>query len=246
MPTMTHEVWGTGERVVLVHGSLATGPVEWEGQRPLAAEGYELVVPTRRAYATGAGGEDFLVDGRDVAALLGSGAHLVGHSYGGLAALVAAQLRPEAVRSLVLAEPPAFGIATAQPAVAGLVAELEVVLAADVPDRVFLERFLRAVGTPVAEMPAELLTELTALVPRLRTGRQPWHAPVPVDHLRSAPFPTVVVSGQHDQAFHAVCEVLAELSGRPLRVEPGAGHEVQLAPGFNDLLREVWADGQAR
>src|SRR5690606_18152409 len=78
------ETWGTGERVVLVHGSLATGPAEWEAQRPLAAEGYELVVPTRSAYATtGAGGEDFLADGREVAELLGDGAHLVGHSYGG-------------------------------------------------------------------------------------------------------------------------------------------------------------------
>jgi hypothetical protein len=30
-------------------GSLATGPLEWPGQRPLADEGYQLVVPTRRA-----------------------------------------------------------------------------------------------------------------------------------------------------------------------------------------------------
>lgn len=42
---------------MLVHGSLATGPLEWEDQRPLAGDGYELVVPTRRAYVT----PDFLV-----------------------------------------------------------------------------------------------------------------------------------------------------------------------------------------
>lgn len=39
--------WGDGERsrVALVHGSLATGPLEWEQQQPLTAEGYQLVAP---------------------------------------------------------------------------------------------------------------------------------------------------------------------------------------------------------
>lgn len=246
MSTATHEVWGAGERVVLVHGSLATGPVEWEAQRPLAQEGYELVVPTRRAYAAREGGEDFVADGHDVAALLGAGAHLVGHSYGGLVALVAARLRPEAVRSLVLAEPPLFDIAADHPDVARLVARLREVLAADTDNRTFLQDFLRAVGTPVEDLPVELLEELTGLVPALRQGRQPWQTPVPVDHLHDAAFPTVVVSGRHDQAFHAVCEALAREVGTELRVVAGSGHEVQLAAGeFNALLREVWrgADG---
>ena len=44
------EVWGTGERVVLVHGSLATGAEEWDAQRPLTAEGFRLTVFDRRGY----------------------------------------------------------------------------------------------------------------------------------------------------------------------------------------------------
>ena len=82
---------------MLVHGSLTTGPVEWAAQRPLADEGYQLVVPTRRAYTPQSGGvgEDFAIDGEDVAALLRDGAHLVGHSYGALVAMVA---DPEIVR----------------------------------------------------------------------------------------------------------------------------------------------------
>ena len=44
------ESWGDGTPVVLVHGSLATGAEEWEAQRPLADEGFRLLVPDRRGY----------------------------------------------------------------------------------------------------------------------------------------------------------------------------------------------------
>ena len=42
--------WGTGTPVVLVHGSLATGVEEWQAQRPLADEGFRLLVLDRRGY----------------------------------------------------------------------------------------------------------------------------------------------------------------------------------------------------
>lgn len=79
------ESWGEGTPVVLVHGSLALGLEEWEQQRPLTAEGFHLLVPDRRGYgrSPGADGEDFLRDAEDIAELMGDGAHLVGHSYGG-------------------------------------------------------------------------------------------------------------------------------------------------------------------
>lgn len=238
---MTLEVWGEGERAVLVHGSLATGPEEWAEQRPLADEGFALVVPTRSAYAVPGPGEDFLSDGEDVARLLGDGAHLVGHSYGGLVALVASHLRPAAVRSLVLVEPPLFAAAPEHPAVATLVRSLQALLAGDVDDREFLRRFLRAVGTPEDELPAGLLPRLEGMVPALRHARHPWQGEVPVAHLSAAPFPTVVVSGGHDEAFHAVCLALARDHGARLRVVEGAGHEVQLAgESFNAVLRDLW------
>jgi pimeloyl-ACP methyl ester carboxylesterase len=64
-----YEVWGAGTNVVLVHGSLATGLEEWQEQRPLAHEGFRLLVPDRRGYGRGPSteGEDFL---RDAAALV--------------------------------------------------------------------------------------------------------------------------------------------------------------------------------
>ena len=42
--------WGSGTPVVLVHGSLAIGAEEWQSQRPLAGEGFRLMVLDRRGY----------------------------------------------------------------------------------------------------------------------------------------------------------------------------------------------------
>ena len=44
------------------------------------------------------------------------GAHLVGHSYGGVIALLAAARRPELLRSLTVVEPPALRVARGKPA----------------------------------------------------------------------------------------------------------------------------------
>src|ERR687891_1786443 len=70
--------WGTATRVVLVSGSLATGGEEWQAQRPLADEGYRLLVMDRRGYGRSpADREDFLRDADDIAEVMGDGAHLV-------------------------------------------------------------------------------------------------------------------------------------------------------------------------
>lgn len=56
------ESWGLGTRAVLVHGSLATGADEWQAQRPLADEGFQLLVLDRRGYGKSPAldGEDFV------------------------------------------------------------------------------------------------------------------------------------------------------------------------------------------
>lgn len=277
-PAVPPETWGSGEagRVVLVHGSLATGPLEWESQRPLVDEGYQLLVPTRRAYASrfcenngastssasggsSAGqrasacegsfaseGEDFLVDGQDIAELLGDGAHLVGHSYGALVALVAARERPDAVRSLVLAEPPLFEVSD-HPAAARLQRDLVHLFERDVDDREFLTAFLDLVGTDVTDLPPSLVDELTTMAPALRRARQPWQTPLPVGELADAPFPTVLVSGAHHPAFTAVCVAMADELGAQHHVVAGAGHEVQqVADRFNAILLQLWRAADSR
>jgi pimeloyl-ACP methyl ester carboxylesterase len=117
-------VWGSGPRVVLVHGSVFNGPLTWKEQRPLG-EHWRLEVINRRGYGNSpppAVRSDFEEDARDIAALLGDGAHLVGHSYGAIGALYAAALRPQAVRSLVVNEPPAFRLLKGDPAADAIVA----------------------------------------------------------------------------------------------------------------------------
>ena len=119
------ETVGSGPRVVLVHGSVGSGWSTWWAQRPLE-ERFTLVVPDRPGTPPNPPVEhvDFEEQAPLVAELLEDGAHLVGHSYGGVISLYAAALRPEAVRSLTLIEPPAFGIALDDPAVAALAEEL--------------------------------------------------------------------------------------------------------------------------
>jgi pimeloyl-ACP methyl ester carboxylesterase len=144
MSALHAAVWGAGERVVLVHGSLIAGEECFAAQRPLAAEGYCLLAIDRRGF----GGSpdvaevDFDVDARDVVELLQDGAHLVGFSYGGVVTLLAAAAAPERIRSLALLEPSALALVRGDPAVERCIAAvLEHRRAAPVepPERPFWE-----------------------------------------------------------------------------------------------------------
>jgi pimeloyl-ACP methyl ester carboxylesterase len=214
------------------------GETTWREQRPLA-ERWTLVIPDRPGFGAGPLVErvDFEVDAPLVAELLGDGVHLVGHSYGGVVCLLAAARRPEAVRSLTVIEPPAFGIATGNAAADAFVARATE-LWADGPDEpaAFLAAFLRLVGSNMA-LPEPLTPELERGARLLLVEHPPWEARIPLDTLAAAPFPKLVVSGGHEPAFDAVCDVLERRLEAERSVIPGAGHSVQRtgAP-FNERL----------
>jgi pimeloyl-ACP methyl ester carboxylesterase len=236
------ETWGVGTRVVLVHGSLATCIDEWQAQRPLAEQGFQLVVFDRRGYGRSAAapGEDFVGDGEDIAALMGDGAHLVGHSYGGLGVLCAAARRPDATLSVALLEPGAFALGQDEPAGRAFLADVRHLWEQDLPDNEWVVRFLQIVGSADA-LSQELLDAAVPLVPVLRRGRPPWDAALPLTELASARFPKVVVSGGHSAALDAICDDVADRIGASRMVIAGAGHEVQFAtPAVNDALRALW------
>lgn len=244
---------GDGTRVVLVHGSLSNSGAAWSEQLPLAEQGYRLVAPDRRGYgrsrSEGADiGEDYERDAADIAPLLGSGAHLVGHAYGALSALWAAALRPEAVRSLTVIEPPAFALVPDNPDVAAHTELLRRLFGqTELTDREFLEQFLQAMKMPPAFITPELLDEWTPVTATLRQGRGVWEASAPVEVLNSVLFPRLVVSGGHHDAFTAVAVALAEAMGARHLVLPGAGYVAQmLGAPFNDAVVEFWraADGE--
>lgn len=186
-------------------------------------------------------GEDFLRDADDTAELLGDGAHVVAHSYGGLGAMFAAARRPEATRSLALLEPPAFTVARHDSAARALEEDLSSVFDADLSDHEWLMRVLEAVGTDPATLPPGMLDEVAPLVPLVRQGRTPWDRELPTAALASAPFPKLVISGGHSDAFDAICDALADRIDAERVEVAGAGHEVQFTgPPLNRALLDLW------
>jgi pimeloyl-ACP methyl ester carboxylesterase len=147
---------GAPESVLLVHGSTTWGddPVLGFGaQRPLRCAGYRVLAMDRRGYGASPDIDrsDYAVDAEDIAALLAEegGAHLVGHSYGGVVVMLAAALVPDSVKSLTLIEPGCYQPAVGDPVVdAALAANKEghMRLPMDLPVEVYLRAATGSVG----------------------------------------------------------------------------------------------------
>ena len=170
---------------------------------------------------------------------MGDGAHLVGHSYGGLGIMFAAAQRPDATISLTLLEPGAFALGQHDPDARSLWGGVRRLWDQDLPDSDWVIRFLKEVGSDA--LPPELLAAALPLVPVCRRGRRAWEAELPFAELTSAAFPKLVVSGGHRAGFEAICEDVAERIGATRMVIKGAGHEVQFTgPPLNEALLTLW------
>ena len=228
------------ERIVLVHGSVMGGRGTWAAQRPLAAR-FELLVLDRPGFPPNPPVEriDFETDAPLVAELLEPGDHLVGHSYGGIVSLLAAALRPDVLRSLTVIEPPCTRVAAGVPDVdafarAGM--ELYATARSGDPDE-YLRRFLAAVGSEF-DPPSPLPPELEQGARNLAIERGPWEADIPLAALAGTPFPKLVVSGAHLDAYDVICDVLERELRADRVVLPGYGHAVQRHPDFNGRLAD--------
>jgi pimeloyl-ACP methyl ester carboxylesterase len=243
-------VWGDGEPAVLVHGSFGWGTETWREQRPLA-DRYKLLLLDRRGFgASPADGRvDFDRDADDVTDLLGDGAHVVGHSYGGVVSLLAAARRPDAVRSLVLIEPPAFGIARGKDAVEELIGNIAAATEATSDPAEYRAAFLRGFGFPggTTALSGAALEAARASM----TERPPWEAQIPLDELERARVPVLLVQGDWcpapdtarslaGAAFRAVCDVLDERLHAERAVFPSAHNPQKLGKLFNDRVRAFW------
>jgi pimeloyl-ACP methyl ester carboxylesterase len=224
-------------RLLLVHGSVVNAELTWSAQKPLA-EHFEIVAPNRRGFPPGPDVErvDFEDEAVWLEQFLEPGTHLVGHSYGGVISLFAAARHPELVRSLTVIEPPAFGVARGVPAVDAIVERFEEAQTSGPHDPAeFLGIFLPLVGSSIP--PGNFTPELLQGGRTLMVERSPAEAVIPFDDLADAPFPKLVVSGAHSEAFDAVCDVLEERLCAERAVLPGGGHSVQrLGEPFNELL----------
>jgi pimeloyl-ACP methyl ester carboxylesterase len=230
---------GSGEPVVLVHGSVVGWRETWSRQLPLAQD-WSLVLVDRPGYGANPqldGRVDFEADGNLVAELLAEldGAHLVGHSYGGLVAAFGAAGAPSYTRSLTLVEPPAFALLADDPVVHEYVAAFRS-LWRNAPDDpvLFLRRFFELVG---AALPEPVPPELARGAVLLLHERHVWEADLPIGRIRDAAFPTLVVSGGHHDAFERLCDVLQAKLGAARATVPGAGHSIpRVGAPFTELL----------
>ncbi|SFY49788.1 alpha/beta fold hydrolase [Streptomyces sp. F-1] len=229
------------------------------GQRPLA-DRRRLLLVDRRGYGDSpdTARSDFAVDAEDIADVLGDevggsgvgGVHLVGHGNGAVSALLAAARRPDLVRSLALIQPSAFTAAAHHPVVAGLLARVRDG-APGIPDGVTPEQYLRASteGLGMA-MPEPTSRRLRAVATSMRE-RPVWEAEIPLEAIRDAALPILVVCGTWERApalyrehvglpLMAVAESLTDsLGGRILWV-PGYYPHTQEPAAVNAALREFW------
>jgi pimeloyl-ACP methyl ester carboxylesterase len=201
-----------------------------------------LVIAHRRGYgqALPASGDTFTTDVADVLALLEDGGHLVGYSYGGVVALVAAGRRPDLVRSIAVIEPPAFGIVE-HPAVTKMIQRLAALQPASrfTPEE-FRAGFLRALNSLPPD-PLRLTREERQSVLAAMVELPPWEAPIDLPAIAAAPFPKLIFSGNWDPAFEAVADALEHRLGAQRSVISGAGHAVQdTGDPFNRRLLAFW------
>jgi pimeloyl-ACP methyl ester carboxylesterase len=261
MTDLGMEVFGDGEPAVFVHGSFGWG-IDTFSEQIALQDGFRIVLIDRRGFGKSqdAASDGWPTDKADLAGVLDEigPAHLAGHSYGGIVALLAAGLRPSAVRSLVGTEPTHFDHAPDSAAAREMALALGAVYrsAPEMDTRAFADAWGTAWGrSPEAQRAwVEGLGENDwAAAEATRRERYPGDAPVDFDILAAAAFPKVVVSGgwppdiapgreRARDALNDVADAVAVRIGAEREVFPRSSHGPQWEEpqAFNEFLRKVW------
>jgi pimeloyl-ACP methyl ester carboxylesterase len=218
-------------RTVFMHGAGKSGRSAWPVQAQAGSADW--------VFMDRASGVDLPEsDATRIVAALGSAANVVGASYGGLAAMLAAEAAEGRIRALVLCEPACFSLARGRPAVEAHVSAMAPVFArADDPRVTHLQLsqlFAKAMGTPVPDLPPDVLN---ATVSRLRETIPPWE--VTVSELLPQQIPTLVLTGNSEPMYLEVAQALASLGAEHIPV-PGAGHRPQDHPGGIEAMQQFW------
>jgi pimeloyl-ACP methyl ester carboxylesterase len=231
----------------MVHGGVQGGGSAGERnfimQKPLA-ERWQLIVPDRPGHGLSPDPgrpDDYDADGELVAELLGDGAHLVGHSFGGCVALAAAAKRPAAVHSLTLIEPGMQAFAIGDPRVMRFVFSLVTTRFVAFSPESRGKRIIRLLGIPPEMRGAagpEELKRLSEAVARAKFPSKKILAAQLADVKRRA-IPLLLVTGGWSPAFEATADRVAAAGGGRRAVVKSGHHFPQfVADKFNPLLED--------
>jgi pimeloyl-ACP methyl ester carboxylesterase len=226
-------------RVVFVHGTGRFGIAAWPYQHRLASA-YDCLFVRRHGFAPDGAPQrtDFGADMDIVVENLGDGGHLVAHSQGAVAAMMAAVERPELVASLTLFEPACLSLTADLPATKAHRKRLEPLFAArnELDDEQYHREFSRLVLGAAAKPLASAADRLQAS--RLRLQDPPWTAPLHiVPGVR-----TLVVTGGWEPLYEEVAEYLATTGA--VHRHAANNHRPQDTPEGHGLLVDFLADGQ--
>lgn len=261
--------WGeSGPVVLMVHGGvqggIGGGPTNFHAQRPLADRGWRLRLMDRPGFgdSPSRGPDDMAADGALIADHLGEGSHLVGHSFGGAGALLAAARHPEAVRSLTLIEPALQPLIFTDPQVAqseegqkvGAVV-VRFLMEAKTPGE-FAMNFVRSLSRPKMDANAEFANiadsperaeYLGQSLLRSR-GVSPGEMKAAADTVRQNGIPVMVVSSGYHEGQEITAGVVARATGGKHVVVPGDSHFIQrdTPDQFNDVLEAFMRESESR
>jgi pimeloyl-ACP methyl ester carboxylesterase len=223
---------------VFVPGIGSDGPETWPAQAGSAT----LHTPSQPTFLTldrglGRGASDHAE--QILGAPGGDPLDVVAHSYGGVAALLAAA-QSDRVRSLVLFEPACMSVAATEPANETFIATMAPFWArADddsLPDAEFAGHFLVAFGY---ERPPLDDDGAIAFGRRLRGCAPAWA--FDVDPTVCARVPTLVVTGAWHPIYEEIADAL-EAAGAGRATIPGTEHRPQDSTDANALLNDFWAE----
>ncbi len=248
--------WGhSGTRLVLVHGGVQgtkrSGAVHFSAQERLAQLGYEILVPDRPGHGLSPAPnrpDDAEADGKWVAELLGDGAHLVGHSFGGCVALAAASGRPSAVKSLTLIEPGMQALAIDRLPVLLFVLRMLVTLRLSFSAEQRIRRFSKLMHIPESMGgAADDHEEYDAMGRAISALKVPTKTILQrqLSQLSQSNIPLLVVTGGWSEGVDVTADVVAKLgNGNHVTISSPHHFPQIISDAFNDLLVQFMRETQ--